>query len=88
MFGFLLIFTGANVPIDDLPGWMQAISDVIPFTHGIAAAREVADGATLGDVSGLLWTEALIGIVYGTIGFLFIRATEHLSRRHATLERA
>ena len=88
IFGFLLIFAGANVPIDDLPGWMQSVSQVIPFTHGIEGAREVADGATLSDVSGLLRIEALIGVVYGTLGFIFIRFTERLSRRHATLERA
>lgn len=88
IFGFLLIFAGANVPIDSLPGWMQAISQVIPFTHGIEAAREVADGSTLGDVAGLLRTEALIGVVYGALGFAFIRLTENVSRRHATLERA
>jgi len=27
MFGVLLIFTGANVPVDQLPGWMQSISN-------------------------------------------------------------
>ncbi len=47
IFGLLLIFTGANVPIDDLPGWMQAVSEVLPFTHGIEAARQLADGVPL-----------------------------------------
>ena len=27
IFGLLLIFTGANVPMAELPGWMQAISN-------------------------------------------------------------
>ncbi len=56
IFGLLLIFTGANVSIEELPGWMQAISERVPLTHGIEAARRVADGASLGDVSGLLAT--------------------------------
>jgi len=88
MFGILLVFTGANVPVDTLPGWMQAISSVLPFTHGIEAAREVADGAPLSEVGGLLATEALIGVVYATLGYLFIRNAERLSLRHATLDRA
>jgi len=87
MFGILLVFTGANVPIDQLPGWMQTISSVLPFTHGIEAAREIADGASLADVRGLLATEAAIGVVYAAIGYAFIRNAERLSLRHATLDR-
>jgi ABC-2 type transport system permease protein len=86
IFGFLLIFTGANVPLDDLPQWMRAVSHGIPFTHGIEAARRLADGAGLGDVAGLVLTEALIGVVYGAIGYWLIRAMEVVSRHRATLE--
>jgi ABC-2 type transport system permease protein len=88
IFGFLLIFTGANVPISDLPDWMQSISEVIPFTHAIEAARELADGASLGSVSDLIGTEVLIGSVYLFAGFLLLRFFEWQGRRHATLERS
>lgn len=88
MFGLLLVFTGANVPVETLPGWMQAISSVLPFTHGIEAARRVADGAPLGDVAGLLGTELAIGAACAALGYLFIRNAERLSLRHATLDRA
>ena len=88
MFGVLLIFTGANVPVDQLPGWMQSISNVLPFTHGIEAAREVADGASLSDVADLLAVEIALGLAYGAFGYLFIRSAERLSLRHATLDRA
>ena len=88
MFGILLVFTGANVPIDQLPGWMQTISSVLPFTHGIEAAREIADGASLAEVRGLLLdAEAAIGVVYAASGYSFIRNAERLSLRHATLDR-
>jgi ABC-2 type transport system permease protein len=86
IFGLLLIFTGANVAIDELPGWMQAISERVPLTHGIEAARRVADGASLGDVSGLLASEAVIGLVYTFVGYALIRFMERESRRHASLE--
>ena len=87
IFGVLLVFSGSNVPIDQLPGWMQSVSDVIPFTHGIEAARRLADGETFGDVAGLVGDEAVIGIVYGALGYTVIRLMEILSRRWATLER-
>jgi ABC-2 type transport system permease protein len=86
IFGLLLIFTGANVPIDELPGWMQSISNRIPLTHGIEAARELADGATLSDVSGLLATEFAIGVVYTVMGYQALRFMERESRRRASIQ--
>jgi ABC-2 type transport system permease protein len=87
-FGFLLIFTGANVPLSALPGWMRAVSDYIPFTHSIAAARELVDGASASSVLGLVGTELLIGVAYAVAGYLVFRFFENQGRRHATLERA
>jgi ABC-2 type transport system permease protein len=86
LFGLLLIFTGANVPVDQLPGWMQAISERVPLTHGIQAAREVADGATLGDVSGLLASEAAVGLTYTILGYTLLRVMEHESRKRASIQ--
>jgi ABC-2 type transport system permease protein len=86
MFGLLLLFTGANVPLETLPGWMQAVSEVIPLTHGIEAARRLADGATLGDVAGLVAAEAAIGVVYIAAGYGVLRYMERQSRLRATLQ--
>jgi ABC-2 type transport system permease protein len=88
IFGFLLIFTGANVPLDALPGWMSTAAQALPFTHAIEAARQLADGASLGDVAGLLGAELLIGVIYGIAGYALLRWFEVLSRRHASLERS
>jgi ABC-2 type transport system permease protein len=86
MFGLLLVFTGANVPLDDLPAWMRATSNLLPLTHGIEAARQLADGATLGHVAGLVTKEATIGAVYGVAGYALVRYMERQSRVHASLE--
>ena len=88
IFGILLVCTGANVPLDALPGWLSAVAEALPFTHGIEAARRLADGASFGVVDGLVLQEALTGAVYATVGYLLIRVLEHHSRKHATLERA
>jgi ABC-2 type transport system permease protein len=82
----LLIFCGVNIPIASLPGWMQTVSEYLPVTHGLRAARRVADGAHLGDVSGLLLAELGIGAVYALLGFLWLRHLELVARRGATLE--
>ena len=86
IFGLLLIFTGANVRIGELPGWMQAISSRVPLTHGIEAARRVANGASLVDVGGLLGREALIGVVYMVIGYQLLLFMERESRKRASLQ--
>lgn len=88
VFGVLLIFCGANVPRDELPGWMQATGSGMPFTHGIEAARRLADGERLADVAGLVLAEAAIGAAYAAGGFALLRFLELQSHRHATLERA
>jgi ABC-2 type transport system permease protein len=87
VFLVLLVFTGTNVALDDLPAWMGAIGRCLPLTHAIEAARAVAHGATWSDVSGLVATELLIGAVYVVVGLLALRWLEHVSRSHATLDR-
>ena len=86
LFGVLLIFCGVNVSLDSLPGWMAAAGSWLPLTHAIEAAREVADGATLGSVGALIGTEVALGLAYGGIGLLALRLLEVQGRRHATLE--
>jgi len=82
----LLLFCGVNIPLDQLPGWMEAIGRSLPLTHGIEAARQVAAGAPLSEVSGLLWTEGAIGAVYAALAFGLFRYFEADGRRRATLE--
>ena len=83
----LLIFTGTNVALDDLPGWMAAIGRCLPLSHAIEANRMLADGATWAAVQGLVGRELLIGMVYVAVGLAAIRWFEHLSRAGATLDR-
>jgi ABC-2 type transport system permease protein len=82
----LLLFCGVNIPLDELPSWMEAIGRALPLTHGIEAAREVAAGAPVSEVSGLLWTEAAIGAVYAALAYGLFRYFEADGRRRATLE--
>jgi ABC-2 type transport system permease protein len=82
----LLLVCGANIPIETLPGWLQTISKGVPLTHGIEAAREVTDGASLGDVDNLVWTELAIGVVYAALGYTLFRVFEFEGRRRASFE--
>lgn len=86
VFAVLLVFCGVNVPLDDLPGWMSTVAQGLPVTHAVEAGREVAAGASLADVAGLLATELAIGAVFLVVGLALLRYYEHVARRQATLE--
>jgi ABC-2 type transport system permease protein len=81
-----LLFCGVNIPLEALPEWMQAVSQVLPFTHGLEAVRQAIDGATLSEVGGLIWTEFLIGVAYVVAAFFLFRWLERSSYRSATLD--
>ena len=82
----MLLFCGVNIPLHALPGWMSFVGRCLPLTHGIAAARQVAAGAPLTQVAGLVWTEAGIAAAYAAAGFVFFRYLERASRRSAVLD--
>ena len=84
----MLLVCGVNVPNDDLPGWLAAIGRCLPLTHGIEAARRLANGQSLASVAGLIGVEALIGAVYALLGYRLLRFMEWQGRRLATLETA
>jgi ABC-2 type transport system permease protein len=82
----LLIFSGANVPIADLPRWMQGISYALPLTRGIEAARQLISGASLAQVMPLLWGELGVGLAYAIIGYLLFAVFEVQAKKAGTLE--
>jgi len=82
----MLLVCGVNIANQDLPNWLGAIGRCLPLTHGIEAAREIVDGTPLSDVSGLLATEALIGLAYATAAYVLFRVFEAEGRRRASLE--
>lgn len=86
IFGLLMLLAGVNVPVASLPHWARVIAQYIPLTHGIAAARELADGSRLGNLGSELGTELAIGAVYTALGVVILLWLEWESKRSATLE--
>ena len=82
----ILLFCGVNIPLSELPGWMQFVGQLLPFTHGLQAIRQAADGAGLDQVGGLIAIEALIGVVYAVAAFALFQLLERSARRNATLD--
>jgi len=86
VFFLLLVFSGANVPLAALPGWMQTISQVLPLTRGIAASRIIIAGGGLPEVLPLLGGELLVGLIYILLGYSLFRWFEFEAKRRGTLD--
>jgi ABC-2 type transport system permease protein len=84
----LLILSGANVPLEHLPGWIRAVSSALPLTRGIAAARMLVGGASMSEAGTLLWGELGIGVMYSLLGYLLFTVFEIEAKRRGTLELA
>lgn len=82
----LLILSGANIPVDTLPSWLRLLSQGLPLTRGIAAARALIAGASLSDVAPLLLGELVIGLVYVLLGYRMFRWFEHQAKQRGSLE--
>lgn len=82
----ILLFCGVNIPLQELPGWMQVIGNLLPFTHGLEAVRQAADGAGFDQVGGLIGIEALVGVAYAVAAFVLFTYLERSARRNATLD--
>ncbi len=82
----LLLFSGANVPLDSLPSMMRMISDYLPLTRGITAARTIIAGGNLTQVLPALANEFLLGVIYIVLGYVMFRWFETQAKRRGTLE--
>ena len=82
----ILLFCGVNIPLAELPAWMQVIGHLLPFTHGLEAIRQAADGAGLSQVGGLIAIELVIGCAYAVAAFGLFKYLERSARMNATLD--
>jgi ABC-2 type transport system permease protein len=82
----MLLVCGANVALSRLPTSLRVIGEGLPLTRGIEAARQVAGGASLGSVAGLIAGEVITGVVYFGFAVVLLRLVERMTRRAGTLD--
>ena len=82
----LLILTGSNFPITQLPESLQIISYVLPLTRSIQAARGVADGMGWNEVFVLLVEEVIVGIAYVLLATGLVKYAERVAIKEGKLE--
>lgn len=84
-FGLLLV-SGANIPLDELPLALRLLGQALPLSRSIEAARSLAAGEPLSITLPLLAGDLAVGITYGFCGYLLFRWMEIQARRRGTLE--
>src|SRR3954470_2961593 len=67
---------GLLVPRDQLPDWLQAVSDLLPMTYAVDALQEVGSSTT---ATGTMWID--IGVVAGAALLALGLAAATLRRR-------
>ena len=85
--GYLMMVTcGVNFPFTALPPAIQWIGHALPMTHGLLAIRAVIDGALYADVAGLMTSEIIIGLIYGTVAWKLFAHRLDVARQTGNIE--
>lgn len=80
----LLILSGANVPLQRLPGALRSLSSFLPLSAGIAAARRAVSGAP--GAWPLIGRELAVGAGYLALGYLVFSLFERAAKDSGSLE--
>ncbi|WP_027345325.1 ABC transporter permease [Hamadaea tsunoensis] len=73
-----ILLCGLFVARDQMAGWLQAISDVLPLTYAVEALQEVGKYT---DATATMWRD--LGIVAGAVVLALVAASLTLRRRTA-----
>jgi ABC-2 type transport system permease protein len=71
-----ILLCGLFVPRDEMAGWLQAISDVLPLTYSVEALQEVG---RYPEPTGTMWRD--LAIVGGAVIVALVAAAGTLRRR-------
>ena len=82
----LIIFSGANFPISQLPLFAQWIANVFPLYRSVSAANMAIGGNFSPEFWRLLMGEAALGLVFYLSAFALIKIIERISIKKATLD--
>jgi ABC-2 type transport system permease protein len=89
IFNPLLIFlSGMVFPVQALPGWLQAIANAIPLTHGLHIFRDaLLLDRSLQDLAPTFGALLLTGAVFMATGFAAFSIMEDRARKQGVLGR-
>jgi len=68
----LTFLSNAFVPVDTMPGWLQAFVKVNPVSHLVTAVRDLANNGTVG--MDLVWSLVGAAVVVVIVAPLTVKA--------------
>lgn len=78
--------SGANIPVENLPLFLQKLSVLLPVTRSIEAGRLLVSQADTTLIYQLMIEELMVGCIYMFVGYLLYRWFDLLARKHASLD--
>jgi ABC-2 type transport system permease protein len=87
----LMVFvltSGAVVPRQAMPEWINGVGAFLPLTHAIRAARGAFAGQGWGTFGGEILAETAVGIGYCVLALVMLRLFEARSRNGLSLDAA
>ena len=82
----VLLASGANIPLSELPPALSLLGEALPLTRSIEAARVLAAGGEFTASLPLLLQDLAVGLGYALVGFILFSWIEVVARRRGTLE--
>lgn len=82
----LLIFTGSNFPVSQLPWMVRWISWTLPLTRSIQVARDITKASALSSCVGLLFQELLVGVCFFALAAVLMKWAEKIAVQKGTME--
>ncbi|PQA28419.1 ABC transporter permease, partial [Amnimonas aquatica] len=77
----MMFVSGLWFSLDNSPAWLQALSQVMPLTHIVEAARAVMlNGAGLADIQGHLWVLLVMAVATMSLAATLFRWTRTSGR--------
>ena len=84
--GFVMIFSGANFPVSQLPAFARWIAQAFPLSRSVQAANMSFEGNFSPEFITLLLGEIILGVVFYLVAFSLIKMIERIAIRKATLD--
>lgn len=79
------ILGGAFVPVDSLPGWLQAIGGVLPLTHALEGIRMGLEGEAVSAVAGHAGLLAVLALLTVPVGLVAVRRAFRYAKEQGSL---
>jgi ABC-2 type transport system permease protein len=82
----IMAFCGVSVPLSFWPGWVEAVANILPVTHGLQAVRDLLDGAAASVILENVALEILVGLCWLTVAILVIDRMADAGRRDGSID--